>query len=521
MAEYTPYFVQDVITNNLQAAEDAVRYAEFKMHEIANAYTDIQNDVPTNRYVDVNIGANANIVWPNAVGTVASPVEPNYASEVPSTISVGSVTTPGEVWVDTRPQFNVDLSSIPQALPASEVGAVAVLEPLPLIEVAIPMMDVALLTADFSFTETPYTPQLADDVRINLERVLGGDMGIPQSYWDDLWTEVSNDLARQQTGALRQARNRGAATHWGLPTETVLVASRAIADEGQRKLTQVRLEQAKQQAVFAREDFWQAIGQAIAYENQWLAFHNQVQARALTAAEQTYGLRVQVHNANINRYNAMLEGAKLDGSIDDLKVQRVLKKHSSELSANTLELEQDKTVLQRFLAGWQGYTANTDAQIKSVGEQVRWWNGQTDAHSRYETLKLEKAKIDVQNYSAILAKIEAVSRATASVLGARTGVSQFQLANQVSTFDTDTKKNAAELDKTRITLAAQEANTKLQIAQTEWLSGQGNTLLNNLAQLAVGLAQSWITVSDVNLGATASESISSSTTASRNEQKVW
>lgn len=518
---YTPDFVQNVISSNLQEAEDAVRYAENKMNEIAAVYSDIQNDVPTNRYVDVNIGANANIVWPNSVGITTSPVEPDYAPLVPATISVGGVTVPGQIAVDTRPQWNVDLSDTPPDLPASEVGDVAVLDPLPLIEVAIPSMDVALLTFDFTFTETPYVPQLSDDVKTELERVLGGDMGIPQSYWDDLWTEVSNDLARQQAGAQRQARNRGAATYWGLPTETVLVASRAIADEGQRKLTQVRLEQAKQQAVFAREDFWQAVGQAIAYENQWLAFHNQVQARALTAAEQTYGLKVQVHNANISRYNAMLEGAKLDGSIDDLKVQRVLKKHASQLSANTLELEQDKTVLQRFLAGWQGYTANTSAQISAAGEQVKWWNGQTDAHSRYETLKLEKSKIDVQNYSAVLAKIEAISRATASVLTARTGVSQWQLENQVSAFDTDTKKNAAELDKTRITLAAQEANAKLQIAQTEWLSGQGNTLLNNLAQLAVGLAQSWITVSDVSLGASASESVSNSTTASRNEERVW
>ena len=521
MATPTWEYVQQVISSNIDKADDAIRLAENQMTLIANQYTAIQNDSPTDWFVDVNVGAQIPVAWPNTVSAIAGPVEPDYTTLVPTSATVPAVTVPGGISVAATPTFDVELPPDPASLPVSALSAVAVLEPLPLISVNIPVMDVDALTTDFTFTEAAYVERISPEIQVQLERVLGGDMGIPQSYWDDLWTEVSNDLARQQAGALRNARNRGAATHWGLPTEAVLTASRQVADEGERKLVQVRLEQAKQQAVFAREDFWQAVTQGINYENQWLAFHNQVQTRALTAAEQLYTLRVQMHNANLALFNGKLEAAKLDGAIDDLTVQRVLKKHAAELSRNTTEIEQDKTILQRYLAGWQGYQIDTAAQTQAMGEKIKWWNSQVDAQSRYETLKQEKAKIDVQNYSALLSRIEAVSRGAATLLQARTGATQFTLANQTAMAEQDVRKNVAAIEVGKITQAAQEIDGKLKIAQTQWLGGQGNTLLQELSQLAIGLAQSLITVSDVNLGSSYSGSDSSSISASRNEQKVW
>jgi len=523
MSDVTPTweFVQNAITSNMGEADKAIRIAYNHMNLIAARYEDIQNDVPFDWSVDVNIGTDVPTAWPNSISTITAPDEPDYSALIPTQVTVPTVTVPGGVRVDAAPTFDVDLTDLPDDLPASTVGSVAALGTLPLIDPVIPTMPVSLLEQDFAFTEVVYAERLAPEVQAQLERVLGGGMGIPQSYWDDLWAEVSNDMARLQAAELRNARNRGAPSYWGLPTEAVLVASRAIQDEGSRKLQQVRLEQAKQQAVFAREDFWQAITKALEYENQWLTFHNAVQARALTAAEQMVGLSVQVYNANVVRFNAMLEAAKLDGSIDDLNVQRMLKKHASELAANGVEIEHDKQKVARYVGEYQGYQANTGAQIQSMGERIRWWNGQTEAHSRYEAMKLQKTGIDIQNYSALLSRIEATSRATAAMLGARTGASQFNLANQGAIFETDVKKNAVALDIGRLTQAAQESKAKFSVSQAQWLGEQGNSLLQNMAQLAVGLAQALVTVSDVNLSSGYQASDSSSISASRNAEKVW
>jgi hypothetical protein len=88
-------------------------------------------------------------------------------------------------------------------------------------------------------------------------------------------------------------------------------------------------------------------------------------------------------------------------------------------------------------------------------------------------------------------------------------------------FEQDVRKNAAAIEVGKITQAAQEIMAKLQIAQTQWLAGQGNTLLQEMATLAIGLAQALITVSDVNLGSSVSGSSSTSTSASRNAELVW
>lgn len=517
----TTLFVQGTINENIQKAEQAINTAMLYMNTLAQQYTAMQNDAPADWTVDVDIGTQVPIVWNNAVSTIASPVEPDYTNLIPTQISVPAISVPSGVTVTSTPAFEVTLGALPEDLSPNTLGAVATLDPIPLISATIPTMPVSLLDEEFAFTEASYAERLAPEVQAELIRVLGGDMGISQAYWDSLWFEVSNDFAKLQVGELRNARNRGSASYWGLPTEAVLTASRVIQDEGTRKLQQVRLEQAKQQAVFAREDFWQAVQQAIAYENQWIALHNAIQARALTAAEQMIGMSIQVYNANVMQFNAALEAAKLDSSIDDLNVQRILKKHASELAANGIAIEQDKQKVARYIGEYQGWNINAMTQVQTMAEKIKWWNGQVDGHSRYEALKQEKAKTDISNYGALLSRIEAVSRATSTMLDARIGASQFTLANQLGAFDTDVKKNAAALDVGRLTQAAQESRAKLDVAQNEWLAGQGNTLLQNIAQLAVGLAQSLITVSDVNLSASDGFSESFSTTASRNEEKVW
>lgn len=609
--------------------------------------------------------------------------------------------------------WDVDLSGLPNDLDALALSTVAQLNALPLIDVSIPTMDVALLDESFSFVEEAYVERVSTEIEANLQAVLGGEVGLPQGYWDLMWTEVSNDFARLQVSDLRNARNRGAASHWGLPTETVLVAAGKIQDEGARKLQTVRLEMVKQQAIMAREDYWQAITQGMAYEKIWVDQSDRVNQRALAAAEQAVGLSVQVQNANIARFNLSLEAAKLDGSIDDLKVKRLLSKHSQELQSNSMEIQQDKqkverwigewqghdidskleisnlserakvwgieidarvkaagldldttktnmdryqgileadkldstldamkvkrvldthtanletnkveigadksvldrwlgkwdgyktektlevstlaeetkawgmeldgdvklgglnldetktnlsrhqeslstaklslesdvarvkrvleshsanmqtaqvetdrdkAVISRWLGEWQGYKIELDAQLAAATEEAKYWGIKVDGAARMSAQGVEEDKVAIQNYVAQLSKVDTVSRSISQLLTARVGQQEAEIKNQAQTFQSSAAINAASLNVAQLTQAAQETKAKLDIAQKEWVGGQGNALLNNMAQLAVGLAQSLITVSDVNLGSSASSSDSYSESASHNAEKVW
>lgn len=616
--------------------------------------------------------------------------------------------------VPIKPQlWDVDLSGTPEALAAPVLSAVAQLNALPLIDVVTPTMDVALLEGEFVFAETSYVERVSTEIEANIKTALGGQLGLPQGYWDALWAEVSNDLARLQVGELRNARNRGAATHWGLPTEAVLAASRAIQDEGARKLQAARLEQAKQHAVMAREDYWQAITQGITYEKMWIDQSDKVNQRALAAAEHAIAMSIQVHNSNITQFNARLATAQLAGTIDEMKVKRLLSKHSQELQSNAMEISQDKALIERWLGEWQGFDTEHKLEIAEVSERVKAWNTEIGARvsvagleldttktnvGRYQAI-LEKDKLDasidnmdvqralgsygakldrskteiaadkavldrwlgkwegyktektlgvtslaeqtkawgiemdsaakegtlnldevktnlarhqasldsakleletdvatvkrtleshsaniqtaqaqndrdkqllarwlgawqgykmdydsqiaatngetdywaakvdgqaklssiataedklsIDNYMAQVSKVDTVAKATSQLLNARVSKQQADDSGLNQAYQNANMVNTSNLDVARLSQAAQETRAKLDIAQKEWLGGQGNTLLNNMAQLSVGLAQSLITVSDVNLGSSVSVGDSYSESASRNAPKVW
>lgn len=521
----TGTYVQQIINENVNKAEQYIWAAQEYMRQISETYQNIQNDAPTDWFVDVNVGADTPMSWTNPVVVNAAPVEPAYgteAVEIPEDVVVPEVFTPSGITnVQQAPDWDLDLDEPPTSPTLLAYSALPTLEPLPLIDIDIPPFDVDLLTTEFSFTEAPYTERVAQENEAEILRVLGGDLGIPQEYWDDMWAKVAGDLAEQQVGLARNARNRGAASYWGLPTEAVLTVSRAVQDEYNKKLQLVRIEQAQKQAELAHDDFWKAVDAALKYEQQWIDFHNQVQIRALTAAQALATIAIQVHNENVAWYNAMLQGAKLEAEVLTLEVETILKKYEAQLRINQAQIEQNKGVTEVYQAEVQAYSVSQTMQIQAIAEKIKWWNATWGADLAYKNLTLERTKIDISNYAALLSKIEALSRGAATLLQARTGVSEFTLKNQLGILSQDEKRNASVFDGARIIQAAQEVNAKLQIEQVQWLGGQGNALLQNLAQLANGLAQALITVSDVNLGSSYSNSDGYSITASRNAEKVW
>lgn len=465
--------------------------------------------------VDVNIANAGDLTWSDPDTLPTAPVEPDYAADVvdPGGPDIGDVTIPTAVGsVDDMPDWEDPAATPPDAMPEVP-GSLAMTAPtdldeLPDITAVAPIIDVGVLDDEFAFSEPVYVERVSGAVQANIEYVLSGNLGLPDAYWTSLWESAANDLARQQVGRQRNARNRGAASYWPLPSETVLAEQRRIDDEGVRSVQLDRLEKAKAQAVFAREDFWQAISQGIAYENQWIAAHEQMAARALSAAEQLHGLKVQVHNANVARYNAALEAAKLDGTIEDMQVKRTLSKHQALLSQNGVEIEQDKQRVARYQAQYQGYGLERDAYTSKIAAQVQMFNSQVDGAAKFEALKQEKNKLDLDKYGKQLAEIEAVASATASVLQARTGAQEFDLRKLMSDFSISESKNKLNLEVSRINQAAQEAAARIDVAQAQWAGGQGVAVKQSVAELAFGYAQAALAASDVSLGASYGISLS-------------
>lgn len=491
------------VSDLIDLRDDAYARARADLSALAGSLKDLPYS-----WVDTDIGEKAEVDWSGSdVALPSAPVEPDWSGQTPQAVPIPAPSVPAAVGVQAAPTWT-DALETPDALGDSALGPLAVLGALPAVTAATPSLDVGLLSTEFSFSEPEITERVSAEVEAGIKRVLGGDMGLPASYWDALWRQASGDLARQQLGRLRSARNRGAASHWGLPGETVLSASREIQDEGARALQVTRMQQALQAATFAREDFWQAINQGLAYEAQWIGANQQVAARALAAAEQLHTLRVQVHNANLGRFQQAMERARLAGTLDDLHINRDLRRHAAVLQGNAQELGRAAHEVERFQARYQGYQIASGARVQDLGERVRYWMGQADTHQKYEALKQAKTKLDLDNYTAQMGRVATLADATSRLLGARTVASDLGLRGQVSRFDAAARRNATGIDVARLTQAAQGEQARLDIAQGQYITGQSQSQQARIAELTVGIAQAAIAAADVALGSSVGISLS-------------
>ena len=191
----------------------------------------------------------------------------------------------------------------------------------------------------------------------------------------------------------------------------------------------------------------------------------------------------------------------------------------------SVSIEADKQKVARYLAGWNAYEVENKIWMSQTAEKIKWWATQSDAHTKYLGVQSDKAKIDLSYYGALIGRVETVAKAVATMASTEFQAEQVALGKANLSLEEYTKKNAIYLDVAKITQAAQEIEAKLQIQQVQWLAGQGNTLLQEMATLAIGLAQSLITVSDVNLGASSSlgytYGMSNSVNAENVQGRVW
>ena len=504
----------DTVVERNNLAEDSYTFAKQQLEVLVDA----NGELPL-ALVDITIGDNANISWGLSFSAPETPTEPTY--DEPEDPTLPSVTVPASIDVDARPTWGVDLTGTPADLSADSFSALPTLGTITPIDVTLPTMDVTLLEVDplDDFVEPVYVERVSSQIQTQILSVLGGASVLSQEYWDALYAEGAAKIAREQATATRQARNTGAASYWPLPSEAVLTSARRAQDEGTRKTAQLRLELMKKKAEVAREDLWQAVGQGLAYEQVWLNAHDRVAQRALAAAEQIYSVRVQVHNANIARFNSMLEAAKTDGSIQDLTIQATLAKLDGELRGADLGIRQAGYRLERYKAEWAGWQTDKQTQVQSFAEQIKFWGTQADAHAKYEGLKQGKGKLDLDLLTAQIARVQGLASATAGLLQARTGVANLSLASQKTRQDIERDRNDIEVEVTKLTQAAQEAKARLDITQAQWLEGQALALKNNIAQLAYGYSQAAVNAAQISYGRSIGSSYSQS--ASQNAELVW
>lgn len=379
------------------------------------------------------------------VADVAFPSEPTFPSFDESYLAIATEPPLNEVSLS-------DFGEVPITIPAQPVLADATVELPGDITVASvdfptapifptfddsyldfsidePLLAGSLADVDFTYLEPTYTSQIMSDVTAAISRVLGGEMGLPASYWTSIWEQAANDLARQQTARTRQARNRGAASFWALPSETVLGSSREILDETARSVQINRLEQAKLAAEHARQDLWKAVETGLSAEQILVGAFQQMAGRALAAAQTLFNMKVEknkqlieLYNSEIAKYAAISRGksdiAQAYTTGFNSQVQGLASIFKAEIDGALGEIELEKAKIEAWIAKWQGYKTESDVRLGELTAEAGMWSTAIENKVKVETAIQAKDDREIELYKAEISAYSAETQGKAAIADA-------------------------------------------------------------------------------------------------------
>lgn len=519
----------DLVSNTVKAyrdiAEGSVRAAQDALESLISQQQQIDLSV-----IDTTIGTNVPITTTATIADPSAVTEPTWMStiiaslptELP-TITDPSFTAPDE---PTAPTLNTTPLTATETLTIGDI-TLPTLGELPTMTAVTPTIPTDTLTATYSYTEPTYTGEISSTLKAEFLRVLGGSMGLPAAYWSALWAHVSGDLAKQMVGKLRTARNRGAASFWQLPSEPVLAASRDIQDETTKALQQGRLQQALAEATMAREDYWSAVEKGLAYEAKWIEMHDHMAQRALASAEQQVNALISVFNANREGLKLLVEAAKIATDIDKTKLEAVLRAYEGQMQGAQTKAMVLKTQVEAFQAKYAAltgvYNANTSRQqmlVQSYGEEVKAFNGLLDGRVKIAELPVEIAKIRSEVFGTQYSAVDAIANATKAIMESRVGVERLKVDASVAKGNLESARNEINVKIGDLTVRAQEAKARIDVAQAEWSAYTSKELTTSYAQLSTGLAQAMAAGAHVQMSAGTTMSIGQDINLSLNQPQV-
>lgn len=605
MATPTWEYVQQVISDNIDKADLASGVAERGLEELQAAITALPfstvdtsigtavtlewNDIPT-------IGETVIPEWTATVSDASVATEPDYSAEVLPDVSIGSISVPSGVSgpidditfsepTDPRPIMGAKIfagapaestttpigfgppSALPdvagslKALLSAETGGFS---PDSSLSSALGSFAAKIATAasafnldhpwgsDWEGTAYPLMQQRADEVRRQLFNILNdpATQGLPSAYWEQLATEAAARISRKKVGALRRAQNGGAASYWGLPTEAMLALAQSAEQDASEELQSIEGEIAKKRTELVREAYFKAIDVLVDMERWMIATAESTRKLAVDIFNALFGARVQMYNANLAQFEQVFKqvGMNIDALTTDNKM--ALEAWASRLKAMEATLEADKTTAQIFSTETEAWKVGRQTHYEGIDEQIKLWAAKVDGAVKFEGLKLDKEKTDLEHYKSVVAKVQGLASAAAQLLSARATALNAQLEADKTAVQLDTAKNSTAIERARLNITAQQAvaqlglqldtaknegslkkatlnqqaqetNAKLEISQSEFVSEKTIAILQAVAASRVGMYQALLQMSDVGLKSDWSGSSREDTSASRNQAIVW
>lgn len=314
-----------------------------------------------------------------AVGAVSVPSAPTIASITPPTLlALSTVTTPT---LDMRPDFLLQLETIP---------TLSLLAPTP-----------------YSYALGPeYASTLLSSLKTLINTRLAGGTGLPaaveQAIWDRLRDRETQIAQANEDEVMRQ----GEALGYQLPPGALSAQLRTAQQAYYDKLSTASRDIGIKQAELEQTNLKDSIAAGMQLEGQLIDYSFKLEQLTFESAKQYAENAIQVHNAAVEQYKALLEGYQTYASI----YKTIIDSQLALVEVYKAELQGEQVKAEINTALVQQYKAQIEASMAQV-EIYRAQVGGAQALIEIERTKIQAAAESVKAYTATIgaevAKVEA------------------------------------------------------------------------------------------------------------------
>lgn len=347
----------------------------------------------------------------------------------------------------------------------------------------MPTLDL-LAPTPYSYARGPeYASALLDSLKSTLNLRMQGGTGLPaaveQAIWDrarDRETEIG--LANQAE-VMRQSEALG----FQLPPGVLAAQLRGAQQDYHNKLSGLSRDVMVKQAELEQQNLKDTIAAGMQLEAQLIDYSFKLEQIAFETARAYADNAVQVHNANLERFKALLQAYDTYASVYKTIIEAELSKvevYKAQLAAEQAKADINKALVEAYKAEIEAgmsqveiYRAQVSAaqtlvqleqaKIGAAGEQIKAYVAQVNA----ETAKVEAYKAQV---GAEATKVE-MYRTKAQAFGAKVSAQAERARAEVSRYSALYQAKSAEWDGYRARVAAEAERIRA-------LGVQSNALLD-------------------------------------------
>lgn len=335
----------------------------------------------------------------------------------------------------------------------------------------VPELDLVQPTP-WSYQRSPaYASQLLENLKgVIGQRLLGGtglNPTVEQALWDRARDRETQIALAGERDVMRSAESLG----FALPPGVLAAQLRDARQSYHDKLSSLSRDISIKQAELEQENLKQAIAEGLQLEGQLMDYALKVEQMAFEVAKVTADNAMQVYNAGVERFKALLQGFQTYSAAYETIIKAELNKvevYKAELEGEKIKSDINASLVQQFKAQIEGSMAVVEiykaqvsgaqvlvdlekSKLEAAGEQVRAFvaglNAETAKVEIYkagisaESMKMEGYKSLTQAYQA---------KASAQAERARVAVARIGAVTQAKGIEWDGFKARISAETARI-----------------------------------------------------------------------